>query len=81
MDYRMFRTKYLLGCSGKLGEVSKQTIGNRVITRLSLYPHSFLFSSVSFYQSLVFPSRLCLKGCQHILDIVGLARLRFEEHI
>ena len=24
MDYHIFRTKYLLGCSGKLGEVLKQ---------------------------------------------------------
>ena len=24
MDYRMFRRKYLLGCLGKLGQVSKQ---------------------------------------------------------
>ena len=24
MDYRMFRRKYLFGCLGKLGEVSKQ---------------------------------------------------------
>ena len=24
MDYQMFRRKYLLGCSGKLGEVLKQ---------------------------------------------------------
>ena len=24
MDYRMFRSKYLLGCLGKLGKVSKE---------------------------------------------------------
>ena len=34
MDYRMFRRKYLLGCLGKLGEVSKQLVGNRVTARL-----------------------------------------------
>ena len=41
----------------------KATVGNRVTTSLSLYPHSFLFFSVSV--------RLCSKACQHILDIVG----------
>ena len=50
----------------------KVTVGNRVTTRLSLYPHSFLFFSVSFNQNLVFSNRLCSKPCQHILDIVGL---------
>ena len=29
MDYRMFQTKYLLGCLGKLG-VLKATVGDRV---------------------------------------------------
>ena len=59
MDYHMFRRKYLLGCSGKL----------------SLYPHSFfLFLSVSFSQILAFLGKLCLKACQHILDIVGLSQ-------
>ena len=48
----------------------RATVGNRV----SLYPHSFLFFSVSFSQSLVFPGRLCSKACQHILDIVGLSQ-------
>ena len=52
----------------------KATVGNRMTTRLSLYPHSFLFFYVSFNQSLVFPSRLCSKACQHILDIVGLSQ-------
>ena len=52
----------------------KAIVGNRVTTRLSLYPHSFLFLSVSFNQSLVFPSRLRSKACQHILDIVGLSQ-------
>ena len=52
----------------------KATESNRVTTRLSLYPHSFLFFSVSFNQSLVFPSRLCSKACQHIFDIVGLSQ-------
>ena len=40
-----------------------------------LYPHSFLFFSVFFFnQSIVFPSRVCSKACQHILDIVGLSQ-------
>ena len=49
----------------------KATIGNKVTTRLS---NSFLFFSVSFNQGLVFPSRLCSKACQHLLDIVGLSQ-------
>ena len=52
----------------------KATLGNRVTTRLSLYLHSFLFFFVSFNQSLGFPSRLCSKACQIILDIVGLSQ-------
>ena len=50
------------------------TVGNRLTTRLSLYPHSFLFFSVSFNQSFVFPSRLCSKACQHILNTEGLSQ-------
>ena len=50
----------------------KARVGNRVTTRLSLHQHSFLFFSVAFNHSLVFPSRLCSKACQDILDIVGL---------
>ena len=53
----------------------KAMVGNRVTTRLSLYSYSFLFFFVSFNQSLVFPSRLCSKPCQHILDIVGLSQV------
>ena len=45
----------------------KATVGNRVTT-------SCLLFSVSFKQSLVFPSRLCSKACHHILDIVGLSQ-------
>ena len=54
----------------------KATVGNRVTTRPSLYHIVFycFFFSVSFNQSLVFPSRLCSKACQHILDIVGLSQ-------
>ena len=52
----------------------KATVGNRIATRVSFYPHRFLFFSVSFNKSLVFPSRLCSKACQHILDIVGLSQ-------
>ena len=47
------------------------TVDNRATTCLLLYPHSFLLFSVSFSQTLVFPSRQCSKACQHILDIVG----------
>ena len=54
-------------------EVLKATVGNRVTAWLSLYPHSFLFFSVSFSQRLVFPDKLCSKACQHILEIVGLS--------
>ena len=52
----------------------KATAGERVITKLSLHSHSFLFISVTFSQSLVFPSRLSSKAFQHILDIVGLSQ-------
>ena len=52
----------------------KARVGNRVTSRLSLYPHSLLFFSVSFNQSLVFPSRQNSKACQHILYIVGLSQ-------
>ena len=34
----------------------KVTVGNRITTRLSLDPHSFLLFSVSFNQSLVSPA-------------------------
>ena len=54
----------------------KATVGNRVTTCLSLYPHRFLFFPVSFsHIILVFPGRLCSKACQHILDIVGLSQV------
>ena len=52
------------------------TVCNRVL--LSLYPHSFLFFSVSFNQSLVFPGRLCSEAFQHILDIVGLSQAKVQ---
>ena len=52
----------------------KVTVANRVTARLSLYPHRVLFFSVSFTLGLVFPSRLCSKACQHILEIVGLSQ-------
>ena len=52
----------------------KAAVGNRVTTLLSRYPHSFLFFFASFNRSLVFPSRLCSKTCQHRLDIVGLSQ-------
>ena len=50
----------------------KTTVGNRVKPALSKY---FLFFSVSFKQSILFPSRLCSKACQHIMDIVGLSQV------
>ena len=55
MDYHMFRRKYLLGCSGKLGEGLKATVGNRVkpddhfIRIVFCY---FLFLSARFLYSL-----------------------------
>ena len=52
----------------------KVAVGNKVTTRQSIYPHSFLFFSVFFNQGLVFPSRLCSKACQHILEMVGLSQ-------
>ena len=45
--------------------VLKATVCNNLT--IAGYPHSFLFFSVSFSQSIVFPSRLCSKICQHIL--------------
>ena len=56
MDYRLFRRNYLLGCLGKLGEVS----GKRVTTLLSLYPHSFSFLSV-FQPESCFPWQAVLE--------------------
>ena len=68
MNYRMFLTWMLREARGGF----KATVGNRVTNRLSRYLHRCLFFSVSFNQSLVFPSKLCSKAFQHILDIVGL---------
>ena len=52
-----------------------QAITSKIITtKLSIYPHSVLFFSVSFNQGLVVPIRLCSKACKHILDIVGLSQ-------
>ena len=48
------------------------TVDNRVKPDYHFIPIVFLLFSVSFSQILVFPDRLCLKACQHILDIVGL---------
>ena len=70
----MFRRKYLDMLREARGGL-KATAGNRVTTRLSFYnPQSFLFFFVSFNQSLVFPSRLCSKACQRILDTGGLSQ-------
>ena len=63
MDYRTFQRKYLFGC-----------LGNRVKPDYHFIRIVFLLFSVSFSQILVFPGRLCLKACQHILDIVGLSQ-------
>ena len=52
----------------------KVAVGDRVTAILSLYHIDFLFLSVSLKMNLVFPSRLCSKACQHILDIVGLSQ-------
>ena len=46
----------------------KAAVGNKV--QPDCHPIHIAFCS--FTQSLVFPSRLCSKACQHILDIVGL---------
>ena len=49
MDYRMFRKKILTWMRREAGGSLKATVGNRVTTRLSLYPHSLfvLFCFVS----------------------------------
>ena len=52
----------------------KATAGDRVQPHYHSVHIVFLFFSVSFNQSLVFPSRLCSETCQHILDIVGLSQ-------
>ena len=52
----------------------KPTADNRVKPGYHFYLHSFLLFSVSFSQILVLPGSLCLKACQHILDIVGLSQ-------
>ena len=52
----------------------KATVGNRVKPDDHFIRIAFLFFSVSFREILVFPSRLCSKTCQHILDIVGLSQ-------
>ena len=57
-----------------LSEVSgslEATVGNRVTTRLSFDPHSFLFFSVSFNQNLVFPGRDMLKTMQAYIGHCG----------
>ena len=75
MDYHMFRRKYLqLDAMGARGCL-KATVGNRVKPDYYFTSTVFLFFSVSFSQILVFPSRLCSKACQHILDIVGLSHV------
>ena len=53
----------------------KATVGNRVkpdyhFIRIVFFVCSFLFLSARFR---CFPSRLCSKACQYILDIVGLS--------
>ena len=52
----------------------KATADNRVKPDYHFIRIVFLLFSVSFSQILVFPGRLCLKACQHILDIVGLSQ-------
>ena len=65
LENEQAQTKWIIVCSEEntwmlreAGGGLKAEVGNGVTTRLSLWPHSFLFFSVSFYQSLVFPSRL-----------------------
>ena len=51
----------------------KATVGNRVLPDYH-FIHIVFVLSVSFSQSLVFPSRLCSEAFQHILDIMGLSQ-------
>ena len=74
MDYHMLRRKYLLRYLGKLGGGLKATPDNRVKHYYHFIHIVFLLFSVSFSQILVFPGMLCLKACQHILEIVGLSQ-------
>ena len=52
----------------------KATVGNRVKPDYHFIRIVFLLFSVSFSQIVVFPGRLCLIACDHILDIVGLSQ-------
>ena len=55
----LFHRKYLVGCLGKLGEVSNQQ-QIRVTTLRLLSPHAVSFYFLFFVSfSLVFPGRLC----------------------
>ena len=75
MDYRLFRRKYLLGCLGNLGEVSRAT------TLLSLYPDSFLlllFLSARVLFSLAGYAR---NHFSTFWTLWAQARLNFEEYI
>ena len=61
MDYRMLRRKYLPGCFGEARGVLNATVGNRVTTRLSLYPHG------SFVLFCFFQPEPCV-SCQAMLN-------------
>ena len=52
----------------------KAIVDNRVKPDYHFIHIVFFLFSVSFSQILVLPGRLCLKACQHILDIVGLSQ-------
>ena len=52
----------------------KTAVGNRAQADYHFIHMVILFFFVSFGQSLLFPSRLCSKACQHIFDIVGLSQ-------
>ena len=63
MDYRLFRKKYLLGCLGKLGEVSKQqqVKDNNVTITLS----------TQFFITFCFFQPECCIPCQAMLETIS----------
>ena len=66
--------KILTGMLREARGVLKATVGNRVQPDYQFINIGFLFFSVSFSQSLVFPVRLCSKASQPILDNAALTK-------
>ena len=62
-------TKWIIICSEENTYLDAQ--GSYHFIRIVFF---LFFFSVSFSQILVFLGKLCLKACQHILDIVGLSQ-------